>query len=339
MRLGLRLRPYKLLLELTYDCNSRCGYCAIWKTPHGKKKHEIGLSDIERLFRASGTDIAWLALSGGEITIYEDFAPVIALAKKYCPALRILTFTTNGLLPEKAVEIAGCARDAGFDTFVTVSLDGDEETHDRLRGIPGNHALAWRTYRLLKSNGFTAHFGLTLSEKNERFVHERYRELRDEIKAVTFVHGGGIYGQATRVDVHAIARSVRTILREYRVASPGEFVEKVYLKLALVFFDHGRSKNVVPCGVGHTSLHARPDGSVGHCMFMPALGNLKSETLDQIVNSSGSKAMLGEIARGNCPRCWINCYAPHSMLLRPLKTLLACLPKSRISTWDPASTR
>jgi pyruvate-formate lyase-activating enzyme len=198
--LGLPRRPYKLLLELTLECNSRCGSCAIWKTPARIKKQQLTLAEIEAMFTRSGRDLVWLALSGGEVTRYEAFPEVVALAKRLCPGLRVVTFTTNGLLPEIALRHAVAVERAGFDAFVTISLDGDADTHDRLRGVPGNHALAWEAYQLLRSHGINVQFGITLSDQNEAFVENEYVHLRDKIKAVTILHDDGIYGHANPHD-------------------------------------------------------------------------------------------------------------------------------------------
>ncbi|HUP56338.1 MAG TPA: hypothetical protein VM598_02725, partial [Bdellovibrionota bacterium] len=74
---GLRLRPYKALLELTSECNSRCTTCDIWKTPAAVAKADIGLAEIEKFLEGFGNDLVWLALSGGEVTLVEHFPEVV----------------------------------------------------------------------------------------------------------------------------------------------------------------------------------------------------------------------------------------------------------------------
>jgi MoaA/NifB/PqqE/SkfB family radical SAM enzyme len=321
---GLPLRPYKVLLEVTSECNSRCVSCAIWKTPAAQKRQDIDLTHIERLFCASGRDIVWLALSGGEVTGYDDFPGVIDLARRHCPNLRLVTFTTNGLRPQKALEWATLVRRAGFDGFITVSLDGDERTHDKLRGVMGNYALCMETMRLLRENGISAHFGITVSHLNERFIASDYAARRDELKAVTFMHSGGIYAQKNSPEDDSILRSLRTIYRSYRTRNSGDFLEKVYLRLGIAFLERRRSTNVIPCAVGHTSLHIAPDGNVRHCMFLGPIGSVKeSGSLRDMVNSARSKEMIGKVAEDRCPHCWMNCYAPHSILFSPIRAAYA----------------
>lgn len=320
--LGLSARPYKVLLELTLDCNSRCGTCAIWKTPTKIKKQQLSLNEIKDFFRTSGRDIIWLALSGGEITLHSQFPAIIAAAKQYCPSLRLVTFTTNGLLPRKALEYAECIRGIGIESFITISLDGDAEVHDRIRGVPGNHALAWETYELLRRNGIRVHFGLTIGNENGTFIAREYRRLRGKIKAITIVHGGGIYGQRNAQDDETIARSLEVVDANYEITGLGDLIERMYVRLSLSFVRAQRSTNAVPCSVGHTSLHVKPDGTASLCMFMPDIGNVRSgASLRELVNSQRSLEMLREIKKDNCPHCWMNCYAPHSIMYSPLRSI------------------
>jgi MoaA/NifB/PqqE/SkfB family radical SAM enzyme len=342
-RLGLSARPYKALLELTAECNSRCGSCAIWKTPAWKKRQEAGVDDLLRMLQESGQDLVWLAFSGGEVTLYDDFAKLVQGAVQHCPNLSLMTFTTNGLLPEKALECALAIRDTGCDAFITISLDGDQTTHDQVRGVLGNYELCLKTRELLVAHGVVVHFGITLSDENAEFVEARFAEQAERFRAVTFVHSEGMYGQVNTPNDDVIARSLHTVYRHYRAAGLGELVEKAYLRLGLTFLHAGRARSPVACGVGTTSLHVRPDGSVHHCMFEPSLGNIReTPSLRSIANAPAARAGLRRIERGECAQCWMNCYAPHSMLLHPLQTLRQLLrplpapPRPRSSATAPA---
>ncbi|MBN1606910.1 MAG: glycosyltransferase [Polyangiaceae bacterium] len=322
---GARARPYKLLLELTAECNSRCRYCSIWKAKKRQDCERLALPFVERLFSESGKDLVWLALSGGEVTLYDEFPSVIELAKRHCPNLRLVTFTTNGLLPGRTLAWGRAIVAAGFDGFVTVSLDGDEKTHDWLRGVRGNHARAWETYRLLRGAGIPAHFGMTVSDQSEAFLKGGYSAQREHFKAFTFVHGEGIYGQTNRPDDASIRRSLLAVKQAYRIRGAGELIEKMYLQLGLRFLEQARSRNIVPCGVGHASLDVRPDGSVSLCMYLPPIGNIKERgSLREMVNAPETGRQLHRVARNECRHCWMNCYAPHSIMLSPLRAAWRC---------------
>ncbi len=323
--LGRPARPYKVLLELTYDCNSRCKTCDIWKTPFKLKKQHIQLPEIEATLKELGSDLVWLALSGGEITLYENFDQVVALCKKHNPKLSLVTFTTNGIIPEKALEYARTLKEAGYDLFVTVSLDGDKDTHDRIRGIPGNYESAQRTFELLKRARIPTHYGITIGDDNREFIEKQYSSYRDSMKAITFVSSGGIYAKSNSVDRGKRLDSLKTVLKAYRVRSPGEWIEKLFLRLAYRFFAQDEKRLPIPCEVIHSSLHIRPNGDIHPCMFLPPLGNIKRNSLRETLASTSTTEALEKIRQEKCPKCWLNCYAPHSILLHPLKSITAAL--------------
>ena len=117
----------------------------------------------------------WIAFTGGEPTLKVD--EVVALtkeAKRLCPKLSIVAFTTNALLPKATLELAKEIKALKLDCLVTISLDGDEATHDHMRGVKGNFQLAWETLNLLRSQGIKAHFGLTISKHNLDFFKESF---------------------------------------------------------------------------------------------------------------------------------------------------------------------
>ena len=323
--LGLNIRPYKALLEVTSSCNSRCTTCDIWKNPASVKKSDIGLSEIDALFKSFGKDLVWLALSGGEVTLCDHFPKIIESSRKHCPNLKLMTFTTNGLLPEKALEYARALAANGFDSFITVSLDGDKNVHDEIRGVQGNYELAQKTLQLLRSAGFNAHFGITLGDKNREYIRSRFDWVKQDVKAVTYVASGGMYRRENLADDNGILESINIILKSYRISGPGELVEWIYLRLARRFFSDGRQRLPLACDVLRTSVHIKPNGEVLPCMFLPPIGNLKEKSISKILKSSDAQRAVVRIDSGNCPRCWMNCYAPHSILSRPLTAALRAM--------------
>lgn len=321
--LKLQMRPYKLLLELTDYCNSKCKTCHIWKN-NGELKNEIRIEELEPVLQDYGRNLLWVALSGGEVTLYRDFNKLVKLLEKHCPNLRIVSFTTNALKPEKVVEFAQRIKSAGYDLFVNVSLDGDKATHDHVRGVEGNFELAEQTLRLLVKNGIQAHYGLTVSEHNQEFIQQKLAFEIKSIRAFSFEHSGGIYKTDSAADSGMMTAAIQKISGLYRVKSPGELVEAIYIALAKKFFGANKSKLPIPCEVVSTSLHIRPNGDIKPCMYLPALGNIKTDLLTGVLQTSKASVAHQKAQRGDCEKCWMNCYAPHSIMRHPIKALLEC---------------
>ncbi|PIK14067.1 radical SAM protein [Halobacteriovorax sp. JY17] len=321
--------PYKILIQTTNDCNSKCDSCHIWKINKNKslKEKEIQIKHYENLFKNYGKNLYWLSLSGGELTLDNNVEELIRLADKYCKNLKMIAFTTNGLLPNRVLKIAEIIRSYGIDHFITISLDGDEKIHDKVRGVSGNYRKAFDTFNLLKTKKFNTHFGITISDENYEFIRDEYERYSDSIKAVTFVNSGGIYNTENVIDSRKLLSSLRTILKRYQVFSLGDFWEKLYIRLALKFVQEGQKRNLIPCSAGLSSIHISPYGEVGPCMYLDSYSNIKEiDFFNKLLDKNNIPARMDPYL-GNCQKCWMNCYAPHSMMLSPFKTLFEAFRK------------
>lgn len=131
-RLGLR-RTSGLVsanLELTNHCNLKCSFCP---TGNGLLQRSRGFMQPEVFRRAlagAGPLEFVLLFQWGESLLHPQFGP---LAREAAESGARTLVTTNGtLLDERRVETLLEAR---LDR-VTVSVDGDSETHARIRGVP-----------------------------------------------------------------------------------------------------------------------------------------------------------------------------------------------------------
>jgi MoaA/NifB/PqqE/SkfB family radical SAM enzyme len=333
--------PYKLLIQMTNDCNSRCKACLIWtinKEAPEKKERELQLDHYKQIFSQWGKNLRWLTLSGGEVTMVSYFKEVVDLACLHCPNLRLMAFTTNGLLPEVVLDYARYIRAKQKDLFVTISLDGNEELHDRIRGVRGNFKLAQEAFAQLRAEGFQVQFGMTIHESNSDFIVENFPGMAGETKAISLSHSQGVFKAKVPLESRKIFQALKTVTRHYRKRTAGEWVEFAYLKLGLIFVGSGRTEVPLPCSVLSSSLHIMPDGEVHPCMYLPSLGNVKRLPLNEILAGKKAEQARERIRKLDCAKCWMNCYAPHSILQYPIKTFVRMFHK-RASTGCGRATR
>ena len=315
----IEIIPYKILINLTDLCNSRCNFCDIWKI---KPVNEIQITDIEKIFKDFNKNLLWLALSGGEVTLVKYFYEMIDLAKKNCPNLKIIAFTTNGLLINRTIKFAQYVKDKGFDVLITISLDGDEKLHDKLRGIPGNYNKCFELYKKLRELGINCHFGLTASASNFSFIERKFFDYRNKIRAITFVHSEGIYNKKNANEDEVLLNSFKIINKNYIIKNIQEIIEKIHVKVSYFFLKNKRKKNIIPCDVLNSSVHIMPNGDLKPCMFMDSLGNLRNDSLNKIISSENYRKTREQIKRDKCPKCWMNCYSVHSIMQHPFKSFL-----------------
>ncbi len=115
---------------LTYRCNARCGFCAIWRRRGIPASAEADPDTVARNLadlRIAGVKV--VDFTGGEPLLYEGLPVVLRAAKN--AGLRT-TVTTNGILyPERARELAGLV------DILQFSLQGpDAATHDKVTVTP-----------------------------------------------------------------------------------------------------------------------------------------------------------------------------------------------------------
>jgi MoaA/NifB/PqqE/SkfB family radical SAM enzyme len=122
--------------ELTNLSNSKCDMCHIWANK--KNDGELTLNEIETIF--SDPEMKYLQsiiFTGGEVFIRDDIFQIIQIVNRHIPNIHI-ALSTNGLLPEKVIQVAKKCIENNFDISVGISLDGIGSDHDSRRRVDGN---------------------------------------------------------------------------------------------------------------------------------------------------------------------------------------------------------
>ncbi len=150
---GRALPPLFLVLELTYRCNLRCGFCYL--RPRDGQTPDDGADELssDEILSIVDQTPPWtlVLLSGGEIFVRDDVFDVLRrLARK-----RRCHLFTNGT--RITAEVARTLIELGVSS-IGVSVDGPEAVHDRLRG-PGTFAAATAAIR---------HLAAARAERNRR---------------------------------------------------------------------------------------------------------------------------------------------------------------------------
>ncbi|MBI5189868.1 MAG: radical SAM protein [Nitrospirae bacterium] len=129
--------PENITLFLTYRCNMRCRMCGQWGESGTSNSYDgatiSGALSVDEL-KSVIDDVTGfrpnITLFGGEPLVYRGWDEVTSYATRR--GLRV-NMVSNGLLMGSSAEAmirSGLAE-------VILSLDGPEEVHDRIRGVPG----------------------------------------------------------------------------------------------------------------------------------------------------------------------------------------------------------
>jgi len=141
-----RHRPIYTVWEITLACDLACRHCGSRAGKH--RPDELTTAQaLDLVDQIADLGCKEVTLIGGEAYLREDWLDIVRRIR----ARGMICTTTSGgkgLTPELIAE----AKAAGL-SGASISIDGDEETHDRLRGVPGSYRAAIQAMRTFKELG------------------------------------------------------------------------------------------------------------------------------------------------------------------------------------------
>ena len=278
------LKPRWIVYMVTDRCNSRCVHCNIWRKeptrdPLTPKEVEQVFSDD--LFR----DVKYVLCTGGEPAVRNDLEDIILSIHKALPEATI-QLSTNGLLPDRVIEVAKAAVKHDISLDIGVSLDGLGEEHDKIRGVKGNF------------------------EKADRLIHEMV-ELRKGNKSKLHIAAGIVLSDLTLDSlpkVRSYAKRLNIELTEawYNESSFYDNVGKNVFSNKLIeavksqppsplqelWFRALKGKSIkFPCFAMHTFCVLKCNGDIVPCLnlFDTSAGNVRGKTPTEIWHSPEMK--------------------------------------------------
>lgn len=125
-----------VILFVTSRCNAFCKTCFYHEELNNPG--DMTFAQIEKVSRTM-PPITDLWLSGGEPTLRRDISEIIDTFVANNGVNRVI-IPTNALIKTRVYEIVDQAlgKHPGLDLYLNVALDGYGQTHDRIRGVPGN---------------------------------------------------------------------------------------------------------------------------------------------------------------------------------------------------------
>jgi MoaA/NifB/PqqE/SkfB family radical SAM enzyme len=321
---SLRL-PYKINFSITYLCQSRCLTCNIWQI---KPKGELSIEEI-REFARKNNYFKWVELTGGEPFLRGDIVEIARTFKDNCKDLYILTFPTNSLCDPKMLHkkisdilALGIPRIA-----ITLSLDGNKELHDRIRGVPGNYERAIANYKMLQELAKTYKnvyfvFGYTMSKFNAGQFQRVFEDVKRDIPTlkvndfhINLAQTSENYYKNENDDIRPSKELALSDLkwimknREFRM-DPISLVEDSYMRRLVRFLERGNSP-MRSRGLD-ASLFMDSFGNVyPSIMWDRKIGNIRDSSFDlrPIWKGELAEKARKDIKNGLEPNFWTSCEA------------------------------
>lgn len=298
--------------HITNRCNKRCSHC--YQQVYENKEFttaellDIGSGYLELLKEYNNVneieDRGHINITGGEPFIRDDIFELIEFFYKNRKEITFGILTNGSYLTEEVV-----AKLSKFKPrMVQVSLDGNKEMHDSIRG-EGSFEEVIKAIKLLKKYNIKALVSFTANDKNYRNFSEvvsiarnagAYKVWSDRLVPI----GSGATGEVNTLSNKQVVEYINIMKKEKNKFVNKLSKTKVAIERSLQFLCG--EGDCYTCSAGDGLIVVLEDGSVMPCRRLPlVVGNLKDLSLKEIYFNSDLMKDLREnkeISKG-CEGC------------------------------------
>lgn len=303
------------------SCNCRCIMCDIWKG--NNSKNELSVDKISELvFALKSLGTRQVLLSGGEALLHSGIFQFCSILKS--AGMKITLLSTGITVAKNAVEIVK------WTDNLIVSLDGDEDLHDRSRNIKGAFKRLEEGIRAVrKVNPLYKITGRCVIHKMnyaswKNIVHAaKYLQLNSisflpaDVSSQAF--NRHLPWEKKRQDellvpvnelklLHAVIEDlVHTCSNDFQSGFILESPDKI--RQILEYYAAAQGLNEFPlkkCNAPWVSAVVEADGEVKPCFFHSSMGNVNQTSFAKIINNEKAMAFRRNLDMNKdetCRRC------------------------------------
>lgn len=321
-------------------CNCRCVMCDIWLgNPNSKQLTEADIEGMLASFRQLGTQ--WVVLSGGEALMNPNLFRFCEILK--AEGLRITVLSTGLLLGRFAQEIVNRTDE------VVVSLDGSKDVHDLVRRIPQAYDKLRDGVSAVKS--IAASFPVTGRCVIQRLNFEDWPNIVDAaheigLDQISFLAADVSSDAFNRPDpwdekriedvnldatqLPRLKRVLEDLIGNYAADFESGFIAESPDKLLRIYDYYSALHDESPyppvqCNAPWVSAVIEADGTVRPCFFHRPMGNIRQNSLAELLNKPDEISFRKNLDLEKDPICR-KCVC--TLNLRPTVTLQPKVVKS-----------
>lgn len=299
-------------------CNCRCIMCDIWKD--NRNLRQLSETDVKGLMGSLiklGT--RQVVMSGGEALLNPRFFTLCRILKQ--SRIRISLLSTGLLLKKHAASIA-----AQIDELI-VSIDGDEELHDQVRQTKGafarlkegiveirKHKPGYPVYARTVIHKINFQNWPSIIDAAKRAGIDRISFLPADVSSQAFnreipwTAGRQMELLLSPGQLVQLRKILDDIYSNYKDDFNSGFIAESPRKLEKIFQYYQASLGLAPypskkCNAPWVSAVIEADGTLRPCFFHGALGNIRNEPLEKILNSSEAMHFRKSLDMDQDPVC------------------------------------
>lgn len=280
----LPLNPQVVVWEYTLRCNSKCLHCG--SDAISSRPNELSTTEsLDLVNQISDVGFKLVVLSGGEPTLRKDWVTIASKIKETQMDFGIIS---NAL----------AWRSETIDNLVSLnpyavglSVDGEPQLHDYLRGVPGSHKKIFDHIRELKQRNATICAITSVNKKN-------LLEL-PQIRNRLIVYGVDAWQLQTSSPMGRMANNKNLVLDAKEYYQFAQFIVETRERLPYMNVQAGdclgyfgslesglRDKPWAGCMAGIESIGIDSDGTIKGCLSMQTTkvneGNIRTKSLQEI---------------------------------------------------------
>lgn len=346
-----------VILFVTSRCNAFCKTCFYHEELN--QPGDMTFAQIEKISRTMPA-ITDLWLSGGEPTLRRDVSMIIATFVKNNGVRRVI-IPSNGLIKSRVYEIVdqALACHPELDLYLNIALDGYGQTHDQIRGVPGNWEKGLECIRSLYplKEKYTDRFRLNVNtvvcadnyteiRKLGEFMWENFRldgQYFNIVRGETLV--GDQIKQVPLKVLPAMYEYISKLTKRYgdRMFAEDDATKRFVKNVAYVgaITTHYRTQHAnfqastpwpFPCTAGETTAVIDYNGDVRACELREKFATLSDFDYDfgALWAANGHAAELNAIDGGKACWCTHVCFI-HDSMRHSSRAMLYEVPRNFLS--------
>lgn len=284
-------------------CNCRCVMCDIWKGNHDLKQlTEDDIQGLMSVLKKFGTQ--QVLMSGGEALLNHNFFRLCEILRE--ENIKVSLLSTGLTLKKNAEALVKWVND------IIISLDGDETIHDNIRNIPGafNKLAEGITAIKTLNSGFKITARTVIHRLNylawSRIIDSAKQLGLDQISFLPADVSSHAFNRQqawdeprqheillTENDLGELKMVIGNLFNQYKNDFTSNFIAESREKIQNIYFYYAAfyGRNDFPykkCNAPWVSTVIEADGTVRPCFFHEAYGNIKTGSLDKIINSQSA---------------------------------------------------
>jgi uncharacterized protein len=306
-----------LILEITEECNLRCTYCVFDEKYISERNHsnktmplELAFEEVKNFYNRTNQEEGYIVFYGGEpLLAFETIKQIVNYANKISNHRLKFSLTTNGL----------ALSDNKFDFIIennfliTVSLDGDKESHDKRRvTVTGKGTFDAITNNLKKLKIYNGQFF-----KNNVLINCVISDTNDLIKINQFFKKSEFSEESLRFSpvlqnniaidgyiTNSISlESVKNTLKAGLLPVENHFLDSILKKIEFRKLDAAARSGKKLCVPFSNRTYVRADGSIQFCERIENYGKLKNESINLSVESDVIYNEFKTFKQEACSKC------------------------------------